>query len=34
MHVAILIADEVKEFLREENAEEFLKSNPEDLGLG
>jgi len=24
----------MKEFLREENAEEFLKSNPEDLGLG
>jgi protein-tyrosine phosphatase len=30
--VAIPIADEVREFLRGENAEQFLKSNPESLG--
>jgi protein-tyrosine-phosphatase len=30
--VAIPIAEEIKEFLREENAEEFLKSSPESLG--
>ncbi|NWF87616.1 hypothetical protein HXY32_07420 [Candidatus Bathyarchaeota archaeon] len=30
--VAIPIADEVREFLREENAEQFLKSKPESLG--
>jgi protein-tyrosine-phosphatase len=29
--VAIPIADEVREFLRRENAEEFLKSSPESL---
>jgi protein-tyrosine-phosphatase len=32
VHVAIPIADEIKEFLRRENAEEFLKSVPEGLG--
>jgi len=30
--VAIPVADEVKEFLRRENAEEYLKSGPESLG--
>jgi len=30
--VAVPIADDVREFLREENAEEFLKSGPEGLG--
>ena len=30
--VAIPIAEEVREFLREENAEQFLKSGPESLG--
>jgi len=30
--VAIPIADEVREFLRKENAEEYLKSSPESLG--
>jgi len=29
--VAIPIAEEIKEFLRGENAEQFLKSNPESL---
>lgn len=32
IHVAIPIADEVREFLRRENAEQFLKSGPEGLG--
>jgi len=32
MHVAVPIADEVREFLRGESAEEFLKSGPESLG--
>jgi len=32
IHVAIPIAEEVREFLRRENAEEFLKSGPESLG--
>jgi len=31
MHVAIPIAQEAKEFLRKENADEFLKKNPEHL---
>jgi protein-tyrosine-phosphatase len=31
VHVAIPVADEVREFLRTENAEQFLKSNPESL---
>lgn len=31
MRTAIPIADEVKEFLREENAEKFLKTAPEPL---
>jgi protein-tyrosine-phosphatase len=31
MQVAIPIADEVREFLRRENAEEYLKSSPESL---
>jgi len=30
--VAVPIADEVREFLRRENAEEYLKSSPESLG--
>jgi protein-tyrosine-phosphatase len=30
--VAIPIGDEVREFLRRENAEEFLKGGPEGLG--
>jgi len=30
--VAIPIAEEIKEFLRKENAEEYLKSSPESLG--
>ena len=30
--VAIPIADEVREFLREENAEQYLKNSPENLG--
>ena len=32
MQVAIPIADEVREFLRMESAEEFLKKGPEGLG--
>jgi len=32
LHVAIPIAEEIKEFLRRENAEQFLKSGPESLG--
>jgi len=32
IHVAIPIADEVREFLRRENAEQYLKSDPEGLG--
>ena len=32
MQVAIPIADEVREFLRRENAEQYLKSGPEGLG--
>jgi len=32
IHVAIPIADEIKEFLRRENAEQYLKSGPESLG--
>ena len=32
IHVAVPIADEVREFLRRENAEQFLKSDPESLG--
>jgi protein-tyrosine phosphatase len=32
MHVAIPIAEEVREFLRRESAEEFLKRGPESLG--
>ena len=32
VHVAVPIADEVREFLRREGAEEFLKSGPEGLG--
>lgn len=32
MQVAIPVADEVREFLRRENAEEYLKSGPEGLG--
>jgi len=32
MRVAILIANEVREFLRRENAEQYLKSGPESLG--
>ena len=32
IHVAIPIADEMREFLRRENAEQFLKSGPEGLG--
>jgi protein-tyrosine-phosphatase len=32
VNVAIPIADEVREFLRRENAEQFLKSSPESLG--
>ena len=31
MHVAIPVAEEAKEFLRKENAEKFLKKNPEHL---
>ena len=30
--VAIPIADEIREFLRKEDAEQFLKSSPESLG--
>jgi protein-tyrosine-phosphatase len=33
VHVAIPVAGEVREFLRREGAEEFLKSVPEDLGV-
>jgi len=32
VHVAIPIAEEIREFLRRESAEEFLKSGPESLG--
>jgi len=32
MQVVIPIADEVREFLRKENAEKYLKSSPESLG--
>jgi len=32
VRVAIPVADEVREFLRVESAEEFLKSGPESLG--
>jgi len=32
VHVAIPVADEVREFLRKENAEEHLKGSPESLG--
>jgi protein-tyrosine-phosphatase len=32
IRVAIPIAEEIKEFLRKENAEQFLKSSPESLG--
>jgi protein-tyrosine-phosphatase len=32
VHVAIPVAGEVREFLRRESAEEFLKSGPEGLG--
>ena len=32
IRVAIPIADGVREFLRRENAEQFLKSSPESLG--
>ena len=32
VQVTIPVADEVREFLRRENAEEFLKSGPEGLG--
>jgi protein-tyrosine-phosphatase len=32
VHVAIPVADEVREFLRMENAEQYLKSSPESLG--
>ena len=32
VHVAIPVADEIREFLRKEDAEEFLKSVPESLG--
>ena len=32
VHVAIPVADDVREFLRRENAEQFLKSGPESLG--
>ena len=31
IHVAIPIAEEIKEFLREENAEQYLKREPERL---
>jgi len=31
LHVAIPVADEVREFLRREHAEEFLKDKPESL---
>jgi len=31
LHVAIPVADEVREFLRREGAEEFLKDRPESL---
>jgi len=31
MHAAIPVAEEAKEFLRKENAEKFLKKNPENL---
>ena len=31
MRIVIPIAEEVKEFLKEENAEKFLKNNPETL---
>ncbi len=31
MHVVIPIAEKVKEFLRKENADKFLKENPEHL---
>lgn len=32
VHVAIPVADEVREFLRRENAEQYLKNSPESLG--
>ena len=32
VHVAIPVADEVREFLRRENAEQYLKSSAESLG--
>jgi len=32
VQVAIPVADEVREFLRRENAEQYLKSGPESLG--
>jgi len=32
VHVAIPVADEVRKFLRRENAEQYLKSGPESLG--
>ena len=32
IHVAIPIADEIREFLKEENAEQYLKNSPESLG--
>jgi len=32
VHVAIPVADEVREFLRRESAEQYLKSSPESLG--
>jgi protein-tyrosine-phosphatase len=32
VHVAIPVADEIREFLRRENAEQFLKRGPEGLG--
>jgi protein-tyrosine-phosphatase len=31
LHVAIPVADEVREFLKREHAEEYLKSSPESL---
>jgi protein-tyrosine-phosphatase len=31
IHVVIPIAEEIKEFLREENAEQYLKNSPERL---
>ena len=32
VHVAIPIAEEIREYLREENAEQYLKNSPESLG--